>query len=210
MFPDILNAIAFAAEKHKHQFRKVDGTPFINHCIGVAKILSDIGQTDVNLLVAAVLHDTVEDTDTTLNEIRLHFGDIVAKLVAEVTDDRSLLPSQRKKKQVESVADKSRAAKYIKLADKVHNLESMFTDGIPPNWDLMRVRGYFLWNKQITDQLKGLHPSLDQRLCKVYERDITLDGKVYPVIPLSDKAGILSTYYQLVDQTDKVRQSVCK
>lgn len=201
----VINAVGFAAEKHKRQTRKADGSPYINHCIRVMKRLSDIGVTDTTVLAAAVLHDVVEDTDATIEDLHQRFGSKVAMLVAEVTDDRSLPAADRKRMQVEMAAKKSTEAKLIKLADKIDNLESMFTDGFPPSWDIKRIRGYFVWNRKVTEQMRGISPIFDKVLQAIYERDIVIDGKPYPVIPLSGNNALLQEYY---NECSKVQRHV--
>ncbi|KAM5291156.1 guanosine-3',5'-bis(diphosphate) 3'-pyrophosphohydrolase MESH1 isoform 3-T4 [Glossophaga mutica] len=123
----LLEAADFAAQKHRGQRRKdPEGTPYINHPIGVARILThEAGITDIVVLQAALLHDTVEDTDTTLDEVELHFGAQVRRLVEEVTDDKTLPKLERKRLQVERAPHSSPGAKLVKLADKLHNLRDL-------------------------------------------------------------------------------------
>ncbi|XP_059534169.1 guanosine-3',5'-bis(diphosphate) 3'-pyrophosphohydrolase MESH1 isoform X1 [Myotis daubentonii] len=123
----LLEAADFAAHKHRRQ-RRLDpeGTPYINHPIGVARILThEAGITDIAVLQAALLHDTVEDTDTTLDELELHFGAQVRRLVEEVTDDKTLPKLERKRLQVEHAPHSSPGAKLVKLADKLYNLRDL-------------------------------------------------------------------------------------
>ncbi|CAH7342318.1 Hddc3 [Phodopus roborovskii] len=123
----LLEAADFAAQKHRQQRRKdPEGTPYINHPIGVARILThEAGITDIVVLQAALLHDTVEDTDTTLDEVELHFGARVRRLVEEVTDDKTLPKLERKRQQVEQAPHSSPGAKLVKLADKLYNLRDL-------------------------------------------------------------------------------------
>ncbi|XP_076792711.1 guanosine-3',5'-bis(diphosphate) 3'-pyrophosphohydrolase MESH1 isoform X2 [Arvicanthis niloticus] len=123
----LLEAADFAAQKHRQQRRKdPEGTPYINHPIGVARILThEAGITDIAVLQAALLHDTVEDTDTTLDEVELHFGAQVRRLVEEVTDDKTLPKLERKRQQVEQAPHSSPGAKLVKLADKLYNLRDL-------------------------------------------------------------------------------------
>ena len=118
-----VRAASFAAYKHRNQRRKNSAAePYINHPLSVAARLSSAGVTDAVALVGAVLHDTVEDTDTTLEEVRTLFGDAVAQVVAEVTDNKQLPKAERKRLQVERAHQKSPQAKLIKLGDKLDNL----------------------------------------------------------------------------------------
>ncbi|CAF4378621.1 unnamed protein product, partial [Adineta steineri] len=94
-----MHALQFAAHKHRFQKRKdSDGTPYINHPIGFAHILSnEAGIKDIDLLIVALLHDTVEDTETTHEELQQEFGTRIADLVAELTDDKNLPKAERKR-----------------------------------------------------------------------------------------------------------------
>ncbi|XP_049761589.1 guanosine-3',5'-bis(diphosphate) 3'-pyrophosphohydrolase MESH1 isoform X1 [Elephas maximus indicus] len=123
----LMEAADFAARKHRQQRRKdPEETPYINHPIGVARILThEAGITDIVVLQAALLHDTVEDTDTTLDEVELHFGAQVRRLVEEVTDDKTLPKLERKRLQVEQAPHSSPGAKLVKLADKLYNLRDL-------------------------------------------------------------------------------------
>uniref|UniRef100_A0A673B0M7 Guanosine-3',5'-bis(diphosphate) 3'-pyrophosphohydrolase MESH1 n=1 Tax=Sphaeramia orbicularis TaxID=375764 RepID=A0A673B0M7_9TELE len=123
----LIETVNFAAEKHKNQRRKdPDGTPYINHPIGVARILShEGGITNIQVLQAALLHDTVEDTNTSPAELQAQFGATVAGIVQEVTDDKSLSKQERKRLQVEHAPHCSHEAKLVKLADKLYNLRDL-------------------------------------------------------------------------------------
>ena len=143
---DLLAAITFAAEKHRNQRRKdAAATPYINHPLQVAETLWRVGGVrDPAVLVAAVLHDTIEDTDTTPAEIVARFGPAVLTLVQEVSDDKSLPKATRKQLQVEHAPHKSPGAKLIKLADKLHNIHDV-TVAPPPHWPRERVGAYLDW-----------------------------------------------------------------
>src|SRR5688500_14203977 len=123
----IMDAASFAADRHRGQRRKdAEASPYINHPLALARILANEGGvTDTAVLVAALLHDTVEDTETTIEEIEARFGPEVAGIVAEVTDDKSLAPAERKRLQVVKAASKSDGAKLVKLADKTCNLRDL-------------------------------------------------------------------------------------
>ncbi|XP_061520254.1 guanosine-3',5'-bis(diphosphate) 3'-pyrophosphohydrolase MESH1 isoform X3 [Phycodurus eques] len=123
----LLETVNFAAEKHRNQRRKdAEKTPYINHPIGVARILShEAGITDIVVLQAALLHDTLEDTDTKPEELETKFGQIVAGIVQEVTDVKSLPKAERKRLQVEHAPHCSHQAKLVKLADKLYNLRDL-------------------------------------------------------------------------------------
>ena len=158
----IFRALQFAAEKHKHQRRKGGrDIPYINHPIAVATLLATVGGvTDTDLLAAALLHDTVEDTDTSPAELVAHFGADVAALVAEVTDDPSLSSAQRKRTQEREAGSKSSRAKLIRLADKACNVHDI-TWNPPPDWSIERRVEYFNWAERVVAQLRGIHAALE-------------------------------------------------
>lgn len=137
---ELLRAVAFAARKHRHQRRK-DGaaSPYINHPIEVARVLADVGAvTDLELLMAAVLHDTIEDTETTPEELEREFGPAVRALVEEVTDDKSLPKATRKRLQVEHAPALPERARQLKVADKICNVRDVTHDP-PTDWSLDRA-----------------------------------------------------------------------
>ncbi|WP_150691534.1 HD domain-containing protein [Pandoraea communis] len=152
---DMLSAIHFAADRHKNQRRKdVEVSPYINHPIAVAHLLSTTGKiTEVSVLQAAILHDTIEDTHTTFEELRLLFGQEVATLVAEVSDDKSQPKQLRKDLQVQHAAQKSHKAAMIKIADVTCNLRDLI-NAPPPQWSLERRKEYFGWAARV---VAGLH-----------------------------------------------------
>jgi guanosine-3',5'-bis(diphosphate) 3'-pyrophosphohydrolase len=158
----LFHALAFAAHKHRDQRRKgTDRSPYINHPIALANVLcTEAGIGDVAVLCAAVLHDTVEDTDTTPEELQSHFGKEVREIVMEVTDDKRLPPGERKRLQVEHASRASAKAKMVKLADKICNLRDVVKSP-PASWDLRRRQAYFDWAKQVIDQQRGVHAGLE-------------------------------------------------
>merc|ERR1712217_745643 len=143
---DVMKAADFAAKKHRDQRRKdPQQTPYINHPIGVANILANEGGIDDPLVLqAALLHDTVEDTDTTLDEVEEHFGKTVRDIVDEVSDQKELPSKERKRLQVVHAPKKSHRAKLVKLGDKLYNLRDIVE--LPPeNWTEKRIHMYFVW-----------------------------------------------------------------
>ncbi|XP_029000594.1 guanosine-3',5'-bis(diphosphate) 3'-pyrophosphohydrolase MESH1 [Betta splendens] len=161
----LLETVNFAADKHRNQRRKdAEATPYINHPIGVARILShEGGITDINVLQAALLHDTVEDTDTTPAELESKFGPVVARIVQEVTDDKSLPKQERKRQQVVHAPHCSREAKLVKLADKLYNLRDL-NRCTPVGWTAERVQEYFIWACEVVKGLKGTNAALEEKL----------------------------------------------
>jgi guanosine-3',5'-bis(diphosphate) 3'-pyrophosphohydrolase len=165
----LLRALSFAAHKHRDQRRKdAEASPYINHPIALAEVLAgEGGVTDLEVLAAALLHDTIEDTATTLEELRENFGARIAGMVAEVTDDKDLPKAERKRLQIEHAAGISPGAKLVKLADKICNLRDVA--GRPPaKWDLARRREYFDWAKRVIDGLRGAHPALEDAFDRAY------------------------------------------
>jgi guanosine-3',5'-bis(diphosphate) 3'-pyrophosphohydrolase len=158
----LLKALAFAADKHRHQKRKdAEASPYINHPIALANVLVDEGGVeDIEVLCAALLHDTIEDTDTTHEELVNAFGSRIAHIVAEVTDDKNLRSEERKRLQIEHAPKLSVEAKLVKLADKTCNLRDIVVRP-PAKWDLTRRREYFDWAKRVVDGLRGVHPRLE-------------------------------------------------
>lgn len=158
----ILSAIAFAGEKHRNQRRKdPEATPYINHPIGLAHVLkAEGGVDDVAVLAAAILHDTIEDTNTTEEELRATFGDEITGLVLEVTDDQNLPNAERKRLQVETAASASTKAKLVKLADKICNLRDVAASP-PADWTLERRRAYFDWAANVIAGCRGVNARLE-------------------------------------------------
>ncbi len=166
----LLAASTFAAQKHRDQRRKdAEVSPYINHPLAVATVLADVGGvTDIILLTAALLHDTVEDTDTSPDEITALFGNDVSDLVGEVTDDKSLPKEQRKCLQVERAPHKSDRAKQLGIADKICNLRDI--NGVSPvSWDSLRKRQYLDWAVRVIDGCRGVNPGLDRLFDQVVE-----------------------------------------
>ncbi|MEL6109009.1 MAG: HD domain-containing protein, partial [Planctomycetota bacterium] len=159
---NLLAAAHFAAVKHATQRRKDHAeTPYINHPIEVAELLQRIGGVDdETVLIAALLHDTIEDTETTEDEIHDHFGPDVLGLVVECTDDKRLEKAERKRLQIVNAPKKSDGAKQIKLADKLCNLRSILVDA-PVGWSVQRQRDYFMWAEQVCAGLAGVNAILD-------------------------------------------------
>ena len=158
----LFKALAFSAEKHTKQRRKdIDKTPYINHPISLANILAQRWVIDENVLCAAILHDTIEDTYTTLEELQEHFGEKITSIVLEVTDDKSLEKSVRKQKQVDHAASISDEAKLVKLADKIANITDIINSP-PADWSSDRKKEYFNWAKAVVDNLRGVHQGLEK------------------------------------------------
>ena len=179
-------AIEFATTKHQGQFRKNSAAaPYITHPIEVMDILIECGITDEDVLCAAVLHDTVEDTDATSDEIATLFGENVRSIVAECTDDKSQPKIIRKNMQIyHAFHSMTRDGKLVKLADKLSNIRSIATDP-PTSWSADIQRGYIQWGLAVCMGLFGINKALDDSMKKVFN-----DANVYGV---TDEE--LNTYY---------------
>jgi GTP diphosphokinase / guanosine-3',5'-bis(diphosphate) 3'-diphosphatase len=172
----LLEAVAFAAEKHRDQRRKdADASPYINHPIALAILLKREGVDDVAVLCAALLHDTIEDTTTTPDELRAHFGDVVTDIVLEVSDDKTLATAQRKLLQVQHAGTASHRAQLVKLADKICNVHDMVA-APPANWSVERKRDYLRWAKDVVDGLRGAHPRLEAIFDEVHAKGVQALG----------------------------------
>jgi guanosine-3',5'-bis(diphosphate) 3'-pyrophosphohydrolase len=170
----LLGALSFAAHKHRFQRRKdADATPYINHPIEVARILIEVGgQTDIDLLVAAVLHDCIEDTETTPEEIASLFGTEVLSIVLEVTDDKRLPKEERKRLQVAHAARKSERARKLKLADKICNVYDI-QHHPPAQWSEARKTQYLEWVSAVLQQLEGTNLPMEKHLHTLLQRGLT-------------------------------------
>jgi guanosine-3',5'-bis(diphosphate) 3'-pyrophosphohydrolase len=170
----LIEAIRFAADRHRHQRRKgLDASPYINHTIEVAEVLVRVGDVDdLEVLQAAILHDTLEDTETTPEELEASFGPTVRRLVEEVSDDTSLPKDQRKRLQVEHAPGLSPGAKQIKIADKSCNVHDV-THAPPESWSVERRQAYLGWTEKVVAGCRGCNPALerfyDERLAEACE-----------------------------------------
>lgn len=165
----VLQAAAFAAEKHRTQRRKDVETPYINHPIQLAYILVQANIEDPVVLAAALLHDTVEDTKTTLDEIEIVFGYEIARIVAECSDDKAKTKLERKQAQIDHAAKLSLKARLVKIADKIANVSDI--EGAPPaGWSLERKREYFDWAKAVVDKMRGTNALLEKRFDVEYTK----------------------------------------
>lgn len=159
---NLIAAVHFAADKHRDQRRKDKGaTPYINHPVSLAHILTDEGGIeDIDVLCAALLHDTIEDTDTTAEELLAHFGERIASIVLEVTDDTAQHFTVRKQAQIDHAPHMSHEAKLVKLADKISNLRDVLA--FPPaDWSVERKQAYMDFSSAVVDGLRGTNAALE-------------------------------------------------
>lgn len=156
----MIKAIVYAAEKHKYQRRKgFNQVPYINHPLKVAALLSDCGEEDSELLVAAVLHDVIEDTDASVEEITEQFGQNICELVLEVSDDKELPYAIRKELQISNAPYLSEKAKKIKIADKICNIKDIVS--YPLDWSTERKLSYLEWAEQVVSGCRDVNPALE-------------------------------------------------
>ena len=167
----LTKAMLFAAKKHTDQRRKGErAEPYVNHLIEVAELLaSHTDGKNTDLICAGILHDTIEDTGTKYEELVREFGENVADIVRECTDDKSLPKAERKRLQIENAPHKSDAAKMVKMADKISNLRSIL-DSPPPDWDLVRKQQYFDWAKKVVDGCRGVNAGLEGEFDNTYKK----------------------------------------
>ncbi|GAA6031935.1 hypothetical protein JCM8097_003350 [Rhodosporidiobolus ruineniae] len=187
----LLDAAHFAAVAHSQQRRKSPAAPaYIEHPIDVARRLADVGSSlhpdpPVEILQAAILHDTIEDTDVSAEDLRRKFGDVVTRIVLECSDDKLLNKEARKQAQIDTAAHKSDEAKHVKLADKLSNLTDLISvHGRPKGWSVHRIQEYFIWSKRVTDQCVHVNPGIGAQLEELY-RGATFEhgGKRYKCHP---------------------------
>lgn len=195
-----VSASYFAAQKHKNQKRKDnEQTPYINHPLHVAKLLTNSGVTDVNVIMAGLLHDTIEDTKTTYEELCKEFGQKVADIVKECSDDKSLSKIDRKKLQIIHAKHASKEAKAVKLADKLSNLSDLSTNP-PAKWSENEILGYYVWAYAVYRVLLGTNLVLEEELMNLF-------NKVFSKykIDIRDEAVLekeLEKYYKCIDKSE--------
>lgn len=157
----LLGALHFAADKHRDQRRKGESaSPYINHPIVVAETLARFGVTDVVTLQAAILHDTIEDTETTPEELERLFGAEVRAVVMEVSDDKTLPKRERKERQVRRARGISRRAKLIRIADKIANVHDVL-HAPPADWTRQGRLDYIDWTERVVAGCRGAHAPLE-------------------------------------------------
>ena len=173
----LLKAVSFAAHKHRDQRRKDEGaSPYINHPIAVAEVLWSTGHVrDIATIVAGILHDTIEDTETTAAELESEFGREICSVVEEVSDDKSLAKEEQRRLQVEHAATISTRARELKLADKICNVTDLAISP-PADWSTERRQEYIEWSRQVVARLRGTNERLERKFdeaCRRAEGDST-------------------------------------
>ncbi len=165
-FDLVVKALSFATEKHRHQRRKnAEQTPYIEHPVAVMRVLWDAGVRDAIVLAGGLLHDTLEDTDATVEDLDRAFGREVAEVVRYCTDDKSLPKAERKRLTIQHAGSAPRRAKLVKLADRIANCADL-TASPPAGWTPERVGQYFDWSRQVVEPMRGV----DARLEAAFDR----------------------------------------
>jgi len=174
MINQFVSALAFSAAKHRDQRRKdVEASPYINHPIALTDVLvNEGGVLNWDVLCAALLHDTIEDTQTTAEELTKSFGKKITSIVLEVTDDKSLPKEKRKQQQIDHARHSSHEAKLVKLADKICNLRDILASP-PSGWDTARKMAYFEWSAQVLSGMRGSNSKLEKIFDALLEKGRT-------------------------------------
>ena len=157
----VLKATQFAALKHCDQRRKDGKTPYIIHPISVAMILAEIGSIeDPEILSAALLHDTLEDTDTSAHELDKNFGSRVRIIVEELTDNDMLTFSQSKQMQIDNAPYLSKDATLVRIADKISNVSDVI-ENPPAEWNQKRCNKYVDWAEAVMNNCQKVNQDLE-------------------------------------------------
>ena len=164
----ILKAAHFSAQKHSTQRRKdKDASPYINHPISVALAIAQIGGVDdPEILAAALLHDTLEDTATTPEELEAEFGKKVCEYVLDVTDDKTLPKHERKRRQIEHAKKISKGAALIKIGDKISNVTDV-TNNPPADWDINRRKQYLDWAEKVIENCPKVNDRMENKFQEI-------------------------------------------
>lgn len=174
----VLQAANAAARWHVHQRRKGKSEePYINHLLEVASLVAHATSgSDTDLIVAALLHDAIEDCEVPADLIAANFGEAVVALVKEVTDDKSLPKAERKRLQVEHSLHKSPSAKLLKLADKTSNLRAV-ANSPASDWSVARRLEYIEWAQKVAQGLRGTNEWLESQF------DAAVEAATASVVP---------------------------
>lgn len=200
----VVRAADFAARRHRDQRRKNGDIPYVNHPLAVARRLVECGGVDDPVTIAAaLLHDTIEDTATSHEEIEAAFGSEVATVVGEVSDDRTLAKAERKREQIRHAREISDRARAVKLADKLDNLEDL-ASAPPKSWNAERIRGYFVWAHAVVDNLRGANAALERALDELFASELRVGNIAFRAVPekAADRDARLTTYLAAMARTD--------
>ena len=167
----ILKAVHFSAQKHSTQRRKDENaSPYINHPISVALAIAQIGGVDdPEILAAALLHDTLEDTETTPEELEDEFGKKVCEYVLDVSDDKTLPKDERKSRQIEHAKKISKGAALIKLGDKISNVTDVINNP-PEDWDNNRRKEYLDWAEKVIENCPKVNDRMENKFQEIIKQ----------------------------------------
>ena len=159
----LTKALLFAAEAHRNQRRKgAAQEPYLNHLIEVVDlVVQATGGTDMDMVIAALLHDVVEDTPTTYEDVAASFGERVTELVRENSDNMSLPKAERRRARIAAMALKSREARIVKMADVISNLRAIAVSP-PAGWSAERKLGYLEGCRQLVDAGRGTEATIER------------------------------------------------
>jgi len=198
---NFIKACDFAAKKHRDQRRKdASSSPYINHPLNVAYILSECKVIDINILSAAVLHDVIEDTKTTKEELIKEFGETITNLVLECSDDKLKSKIRRKQLQIEHSSFLSDGAKLIKLADKYSNMSDLLQNP-PKSWTKEEIWGCAVWSQEVCRRCYGINKLLDNKLQELFNK-YEFNGIKISDINEQEVVAELSQYYSRIDKSD--------
>jgi guanosine-3',5'-bis(diphosphate) 3'-pyrophosphohydrolase len=211
----LIKATNFAAIAHANQRRKdANKTPYINHPIEVCNLLASNEVFHVGTLCAALLHDTVEDTNTSLETLTVEFGPIVSEIVALCSDDKSLPKVTRKKLQVEHAMEMRKNPKFVdevnvhkcallvKLADKYSNCKNLLTNP-PEQWSETEIRGYAIWSYSIVSQLRGLNTGIDSLFDELFDSFEKAWKMPFKLLTKEDMDVMLNLYYEVIGEKSR-------
>jgi len=195
----LIDAFQFASVKHQYQTRKCEGNPsYIVHPSRVMQLLWKAGVRDSDTLIAGLFHDIIEDTKTTKDEIREKFGENIANIVEECSDNKSLEKVVRKKLQITHASQISTSAKLIKLADKYSNLEDLLSTP-PVKWSIYEIYGYAIWCYAVYNNLKGVNKFLEDELLNIFDKF----GVAHMDINSIEYKTLLENYYENTVNSNK-------
>lgn len=194
----IMEAVKYSSVCHRNQRRKDSGkTPYINHPIEAAEFLTSHSVTDCDTIIGTLLHDVIEDTDGTYDEIKARFGENVAKFVMECSDDKKLNKIMRKRLQIKHAASISDQAKLIKLADKYSNISGLL-ETPPKSWSKEEITGYVTWGLAVCERLYGVNDSIDTAVRDLFKKH-GIDATTISDEELNER---LETYYKVINKSE--------
>jgi (p)ppGpp synthase/HD superfamily hydrolase len=159
----IFRALSYAAQQHAtHKRKGREALPYINHPIKVSTIITQyVPDASNELIAAAVLHDVVEDSETTVEDLKNMFGATIASIVEEVSDDKFLPKKEAKQKQIQNAPHLSHNAKLIRICDKIANVRDICGEDVPNDWDYKTKIEYLNWAEEVVNAMGKFHDELE-------------------------------------------------